>query len=72
MKAYEVPVKISSKGELKLPESLLALLPLGQVVRVIVLVPEPSDLENGSAWLRLTEEQFLAGYDETDTVYDTA
>ncbi|RKY65337.1 MAG: hypothetical protein DRP99_00300 [Candidatus Latescibacterota bacterium] len=69
MKAYEIPVKVSAEGKLELPKSLSALLPREQVVRVIILVPEPTD-EEESLWSRLTAEQFLAGYSEADSIYD--
>jgi hypothetical protein len=70
MKAYELPVKVSSEGKLELPEGLPALLPCGQIVQMIILVPEPTDLEEQEAWSRLTAEQFLAGYNEADAIYD--
>ena len=71
MKAYELPVKVTSEGELELPETLLALLPRDQVIRVIILIPEPTDSETQAAWARLTAEQFFAGYSEADSIYDT-
>jgi hypothetical protein len=37
---------------------------------MIILVPEPTDLEEQEAWSRLTAEQFLAGYSEADAIYD--
>ena len=72
MKAYEIPVEITSEGKLELPESLLAQLPREQVVRVIILVNEPADLEEHTAWSSLTEEQFVSGYSEADSIYDVA
>jgi hypothetical protein len=33
-------------------------------------VNEPRDIDEQSAWSRLTAEQFLAGYSEGDAVYD--
>jgi len=50
------------------------MLPRSQIVRVIILVNlvnEPMDIEEQSAWSRLTAEHFLAGYCEGDAVYDT-
>ncbi len=69
MKAYEFPVKVSPEGRLDLPDSVLELLPRDQMVRVIILLPESDDSEDAD-WERLTAEQFLAGYDEADSVYD--
>lgn len=70
MKAYELPIKVTPEGKLELPETLSALLPREQVVRVIILVPEPTDAEEQIAWSRLTVEQFFAGYSEADSIYD--
>jgi hypothetical protein len=71
MKAYELPVKVTPEGELELPETLLALLPRDQIIRVIILIPELTDSKEQYAWARLTAEQFLAGYSEADSIYDT-
>jgi len=71
MKAYELPVKVTPEGRLELPETLSVLLPRDQIVRVIILVPEPTDAEEQAAWSRLTAEQFFAGYSEADSIYDT-
>jgi hypothetical protein len=70
MKAYEFPTKVAADGRLELPESLLKQLPSNQEVRVILLVSEPEDREEHAAWSRLTGEQFLAGYNEVDAIYD--
>ena len=70
MKAYELPIKVTPEGKLELPDALMKLLPANQVVRVIILVSEPTDMEEQTAWSRLTAEQFFAGYSETDAVYD--
>ena len=70
MKAYEFPIKVTPEGRLELPDALLKLLPSNQVVRVIILISEPTDMEEQAAWSRLTAEQFFAGYSEADAVYD--
>ena len=70
MKAYEIPIRVTEEGKTGLLDTLLELLPRDQVVRVIILVPEPTDAEEQTAWSRLTAEQFLAGYSEADSVYD--
>jgi hypothetical protein len=46
-------------------------LPANQVVRVIVLINEPPEVEAEANWSSLTAEQFLAGYSEADAAYDT-
>lgn len=70
MKAYELPVKVTSEGKLDIPPTFSEMLPRGQVVRLIVLVSEPSDVHEPADWSRLTAEQFLAGYAEADAIYD--
>jgi hypothetical protein len=70
MRAYEIPVRVSSDGRLELPESLMKLLPANEVVRVIVLVAEPDDTQEQRTWNHLAAEQFLAGYDDADSIYD--
>ncbi len=71
MKAYEVPAQITAEGKIELPEGFLELLPRERAVRVIILVNETSDFEEDNSWSSLTEAQFLAGYSEADSVYDT-
>jgi bifunctional DNA-binding transcriptional regulator/antitoxin component of YhaV-PrlF toxin-antitoxin module len=68
MKAYEVPMKVTDQGTLKIPSEIARALKKEEVVRVIILVSEPSD--EHAAWSRMTAEQFLAGYAEMDAVYD--
>ena len=70
MRAYEFPIKVTPEGRLELPDALLKLLPANQVVRVIIFVSEPADMEEQAAWSRLTAEQFFTGYSEADAVYD--
>jgi hypothetical protein len=71
MKAYEFPVKVTAEGKFELPEAFLALLPREQVVRVIIMIPEPTDSEERAMWSRLTAEQFFVGYSEADSIYDS-
>lgn len=70
MKAYEAIAKVTSKGKLELPDSVLQLLPSNQVVKVIVLVSETDTLEQVD-WSRLTAEQFLTSYEQADIIYDS-
>jgi len=69
MKAYEFPTKVTPDGKLELPATLLKLLPGNQVVRIIILLSEPTD-EDQAAWSHLTAQQFFAGYSEADAIYD--
>ena len=70
MKAYEIPLKVTADGTIQLPDALIALLPHGQTVRAIILVPEPADDEENAVWSELAAAQFLAGYSEADSIYD--
>jgi hypothetical protein len=69
MKAYEFPSKVTSAGRLELPNALMKLLPANRVVRVIILLSEPTERAE-EVWARLTTEQFLTGYSTADAVYD--
>jgi len=76
MKAYEFQTKVTSKGKLvvEVPDTFVEELQrLGmQEVRVIVLIDEPTKAHyEEQAWARLTAEQFLAGYNDADAIYDT-
>lgn len=71
MKAYEAIAKVTSEGKLELPDSVLQLLPSNQVVKVIVLVSEQTDTLEQVDWSRLTAEQFLAGYEQADNIYNS-
>lgn len=71
MKAYELPTRITHEGRLDVPDSFLRQLPDDQPLRLIVLAPEPSDTRDDHAWTRLTTDQFLAGYGEADSIYDS-
>ena len=62
---------MTADGKLEIPEHLLASLPRGQSLRVIILIPEAPDSAESALWARLTSEQFSAGYSEADSVYDT-
>lgn len=70
MKAYEFPAKVTPEDKLDIPPVFTEMLPRGQVIRVIILISEPTDADEQAAWSRLTAEQFLAGYSEADAIYD--
>ena len=72
MKAYELPVKVTTEGTIELPDALLESLPRDQMIRIIILVPESSVLAEQAEWSSLTATQFLAGYSDTDSIYDRA
>jgi len=75
VRAYEFQTKVTSGGKLvvEVPDAFFEKLQrIGmQEVRVIVLIGEPTDAHyEEEAWARLTAEQFLAGYNDTDAIYD--
>jgi hypothetical protein len=70
MKAYEFPLKVTPDGSLEVPDALRNKLLDEQVGQVIVLVKEPSDVDDQADWSRLSGERFLAGYSEADAIYD--
>lgn len=71
MKAYEFPAKVTDEGKIEFPDTLLKYLAANQEVRVIVLVQEPTDIEEeNAAWQILAAEQLLAGYSDEDAIYD--
>jgi hypothetical protein len=43
MKAYEFPSKINAQGNLEVPEAVLKHLSSDQEIKIIILVPEPSE-----------------------------
>jgi len=69
MKAYEFPTKVTSDGNLRLPDALTRALPHDQSIRVILLVND-SEEDEEAGWARLAAQQFFAGYSEADSVYD--
>lgn len=66
MRAYEFTATITPDGKVDIPVSVSELLPPGRPVRLIVLVSD----EDEQAWQRLTADQFLAGHNEADAIYD--
>jgi hypothetical protein len=65
--AHEFEARINPDGTLNVPGEVVARLPAGQTVRVLILVQETTEEED---WRRLTYEQFLKGYAEEDAIYD--
>jgi hypothetical protein len=67
MKALEFETTLSTDSKLTVPENLALQIPKEEAVRVIVLLPES---DGDADWQRLAAEQFLAGYSESDAIYD--
>jgi len=68
VKALEFETKLGTDANLKVPEDIASQIPKEELVRVIVLLPEDADEAD---WRRFTNEQFLRGYSESDSAYDT-
>lgn len=41
-----------------------------EMIRVIILVNEATDVEEDAAWSRFAADQILAQYDDVDAIYD--
>jgi hypothetical protein len=67
MKALEFESRLSEDAKLKVPDDLAGQIPREEAVRVIVLLSEGAEDQD---WQRLTSEQFLSGYGESDSIYD--
>lgn len=70
MKAYEMPVKISDDGKLELPQNFVKLLPHDKLIKIILLIPELDENIEDKEWSKLTADQFLNGYSDSDSIYD--
>jgi hypothetical protein len=67
MKALEFEAQVSPDHTLPIPSSVAAELPMGQTVRVLVLVPDSSE---DAEWEQMASSEFLKGYAESDAIYD--
>ncbi len=67
MKAIEFQSKVSPDQTLAVPACLMGLIPVGQAVRVLILVPEN---EADEEWENLAADAFGRGYADADAVYD--
>ncbi len=66
MKTLEFETEISEEHTLKIPPDLVRQVEVRQSVRVILLVGDGEEED----WKRLTTDQFLKGYSDSDTIYD--
>jgi hypothetical protein len=67
MKALEFETRLNPDQTLAVPQAVAAHLTPGQVVRVLILVAEPTEEQE---WQQLTAAEFFKGYAESDRVYD--
>jgi hypothetical protein len=67
MKVVEFQAQLNSNQTLTVPLSVIDSIPVGQTLRVFILVPEG----NADAdWEQLTAEEFGQGYANSDAIYD--
>jgi hypothetical protein len=67
MKAVEFHSEITADQTLAVPASVLDAIPIGQKVRVLILIPED---ESDAEWEQLAAEEFGRGYEDSDAIYD--
>ncbi len=67
MRAIEFEAHLDERDSVTLPPEVAGDVPRGRPLRVILLIP---DQEDDTAWSRLGLQQFAAGYDESDAIYD--
>ena len=66
MKTLEFEAPLGLDRTLEVPPEIAAQVDRKRPVRVILVQPEDEDIE----WARGAAEQFLAGFDEGDAIYD--
>ena len=67
MKAVEFQAQLNSDLTLTVPASVRDDVPVGRVVRVLVLVP---DTDTDKEWEQLAAVDFGQGYADSDAIYD--
>jgi hypothetical protein len=67
MKAIEFQSRLTADQTLAVPASALEAIPIGQTVRVLILLPESDE---DREWERRAAEEFGLGYADTDAIYD--
>jgi hypothetical protein len=66
MKAYEYYAEILPDGHLSIPENLREKVKADSKVRVMLLLEDED-----AVWDKVTISQFLKGYSEKDSIYDS-
>ncbi|HZX36450.1 MAG TPA: hypothetical protein VFF54_08200 [Thermodesulfobacteriota bacterium] len=66
MKTYEYYAKLLEDGHLSIPSELKGRLKPDSTVRVLILMDEEE-----SEWKKLATGEFLKGYSEKDSIYDS-
>ncbi len=65
--ALEFWTSMNPDRTLAVPPEVVSRLGDAQAIRVILLIP---DADHDEAWARLTAEQFVSGYADSDAIYD--
>ena len=66
MKAYEYYAEVLPVGHLSIPEDLREKVKADSKVRVMLLLEDED-----AAWDKFTISQFMKGYSEKDSIYDS-
>lgn len=67
MKAVEFHSELRPDSTLHVPDDVAGRIPLGQRLRVLILIPEDS---NDQKWEQLAAHDFGQGYANCDSIYD--
>jgi hypothetical protein len=67
MKAVEFQSQLNPDQTLSVPTSVVGAIPIGQTVRVLILLPE-SDTDR--EWEQQAAEELGRGYADADAIYD--
>jgi hypothetical protein len=67
MKAIDFQSQLNPDQTLTVPTSVRSAIPVGQMVRVLILIPE-SDTDR--EWEQQAAEEFGRGYADADAIYD--
>jgi hypothetical protein len=66
MKALEFEAQVRPDHTLSVPSSVASLVPPGQPVRVLLLIPDSTE---NADWESLAATEFLTGYAGSDAIY---
>jgi len=67
MRAIEFQSMLNPDRTLAVPASAVEAIPVGETVRVLILLPESDE---DREWARMAAEEFGRGYADTDAIYD--
>jgi hypothetical protein len=70
MQAFECTADIDATGALRLPKEIERLVAARRKIRVFVLLDD-IDTQDQREWNSLSASEFLRGYSDDDSIYDT-